>query len=97
MAIDYLASSALMSDEEFRGRSRIACMRYATYISGEDASVPAHNTRMRWAQQTIANPDTSLAQIMTTLVMDDRVQAVGAAIVDPDLQTAVETSVNKFI
>lgn len=97
MAIDYLASNALMFDENFRGRSRVACLHYATYISGEAASVPAHATRMRWAQQTIANPDTSLAQIMTTLVMDDKVQTAGAAITDPDLQSAVETSVNKFI
>lgn len=97
MAIDYLASNALMFDEAFRGRSRIACLHYATYILGEDASLPAHATRMRWAQQTIANPDASLAQIMTTLVMDDKVQTAGAAITDPDLQSAVETSVNKFI
>jgi len=31
------------------------------------------------------------------LVMDDKVQAAGSAITDPDLQSAVETSVNKFI
>ena len=97
MAIDYLASNALMFDEAFRGRSRVACLHYASYISGEDDSVPAHATRMRWAQQTIANPDASLAQIMTTLVMDDKVQESGAAITDPDLQSAIETSVNKFI
>ena len=97
MAIDYLASNALMFDEAFRGRSRVACLHYASYISGEDASVPAHTTRMRWAQQTIANPDASLAQIMTTLVMDDKVQEAGSAITDDDLQSAVETSVNKYI
>jgi hypothetical protein len=97
MAIDYVATNALMYDPEFQGRSRVACMRFASYIMGEDASVPAHHTRMRWAQQTITNPQTSLDQIMTTLVMDDKVQAAGSAITDPDLQSAVETSVNKFI
>lgn len=97
MAIDYLATNALMSDEEFRGRSRVACLHFASYIAGEDASAPAHATRMRWAQQTLANPDASVAQIMPTLVMDDRVQAAGSAITDPDLQIAVETSVNKYI
>ena len=97
MAIDYLATNALMSDQEFLGRSRIACLHYASYISGEDQSAPAHATRMRWALQTIANPDTSLTQILTTLVMDDKVQTAGAAITDADLQTAVETSVNRYI
>lgn len=97
MALDYLATNALMSDQEFLGRSRIACLHYASYISGEAQNVPAHATRMRWAQQTIANPDTSVAQIMTTLVMDDKVQAAGAAITDADLQSAVESSVNKYI
>lgn len=97
MAIDYAATAALMVDRDFHGRSQIACLKFATYIAGEDAGVPAHNTRLRWAQQTIANPQTSVAQIMTTLVMDDKVQQAGTAITDPDLQSAVETSVNKFI
>lgn len=97
MAIDYATSADLMGDPTFQGRCRIACLRYASYINGEDVSVPAHNTRMRWAQQTISNPDGSVGQIMPVLIWDDAVQASGAAITDPDLQSAVETSVNKFI
>lgn|SRR5262245_8770722 len=97
MAIDYAATNALIYDNGFRGRSRVACLHYATYIQGEDASVPAHATRLRWADQTIKDPETSINQIMTTLVMDNKVQTSGAAITDPDLQSAVETSVNKFV
>lgn len=97
MAIDYVATNALMYDPEFQGRSRVGCMNYATWIMNEDPSVPAHQTRRRWAQQTFENPQRSLDQIMTTLVMDDKVQTAGSAITDPDLQSAVETSVNKFI
>lgn len=97
MAIDYAQSANLMADATFQGRCRIACLRYASYINGEDVSIPAHNTRLRWAQQTVSNPDGSVGQIMPVLIMDDKVQASGEAITDPDLQSAVETSVNKFI
>lgn len=97
MAIDYAATNALMFDNEFRGRSRIACLHFAAYIAGEADDVPAHATRLRWSQQTFQNPEASLEQIMTTLVMDPKVQESGTAITDPDLQSSVETSVNKFI
>ena len=35
--------------------------------------------------------------IMPILIMDDKVKQAGAAITDADLQSAVETSVNKTI
>lgn len=97
MAITYAESAELMKDSTFQGRSEIACLRYASYIQGEDPSIPAHATRMRWAQATVANVTASVAQIMPVLIMDDKVQDAGSAITDPDLQSAVETSVNKFI
>ena len=97
MAIDYAASSALMHDPTFIGRTEIACLKYATYISNEPADVPAHATRMRWAQATVQSSTQSVSQIMPVLIWDDKVQEAGAAITDPDLQIAVETSVNKFI
>src|SRR5262245_7222378 len=95
MAIDYAASAALMSDADFNGRSRIACLKYANYIHGEDPTTPAHVTRTRWAQATVQDPFLSVNQIMPILIMDDKVQAAGGAITDPDLQIAVETSINK--
>jgi hypothetical protein len=95
MAIDYKATDALMRDPDFIGRTRIACLHFASYIDGEAEDVPAHNTRTRWARDTFENPDGSAAEIMPVLVMDPKVQATGAAITDVDLQSAVETSVNK--
>jgi hypothetical protein len=86
-----------MRNPIFQGRCRIACLQYASYITGEDAIVPAHQTRLRWAQATIQNPDGSVGQIMPILIMDNKVQQSGADITDPELQSAVETSVNKFI
>lgn len=94
MAIDYKTTSDLMHDTDFDGRVRVACLHYASYISGEDASVPAHNTRRRWAQDAFKNPDVAAVTVMPILVMDNKVQAAGAAITDVDLQSAVETSVN---
>jgi hypothetical protein len=52
---------------------------------------------MKWAQDTFKNPDVSANTIMPVLVMDPKVQEAGAAITDVDLQTALETSVNKII
>jgi hypothetical protein len=86
-----------MHDATFNGRTQVACLRYASYISGEDPTTPAHATRLRWSQTTVANVTASVNQIMPVLVMDDKVQAAGTDITDPDLQSAVETSVNKFI
>jgi len=97
MAITYAESAELMRDATFQGRCEIACLHFASYISGEASDVPAHATRMRWAQATFANATQSVAQIMPVLIIDDKVQASGAEITDPDLQSAVETSVNKFI
>jgi len=95
MAIDYKATNALMHDPDFIGRTRVACLHFASYVSGEADDVPAHNTRMKWAQGTFENPDGAAAAIMPILVMDPKVQTAGVAITDVDLQSAVETSVNK--
>jgi hypothetical protein len=97
MAIDYKTSSDLMNDANFNGRTRIACLTYASYISNEANSVPAHNTRLKWAQSTFADSENAVNMIMPILIMDDKVKTSGAAIIDSDLQSAVETSVNKTI
>ena len=97
MAIDYQASSDLMANPSFNGRTKIACLNFATYISGEAINVPAHTTRLRWAQDTFRDAENSVNMIMPILIGDPKVQAAGAAISDVDLQSAVETSVNKTI
>ena len=97
MAIDYKATFDLMNNADFDGRTRIACLHFASYINGEAEDVPAHHTRMKWAQSTFQNPDVAAATIMPILVMDPKVQAAGADITDADLQDAVETSINKIL
>ena len=97
MAIDYKTSSDLMHDPDFNGRTRVACLTYASYISNEAITVPAHTTRLKWAQETFRDSENAVNVIMPILIMDEKVKTAGAAITDPDLQSALETSVNKTI
>lgn len=97
MALTYEQSAELMSDAIFIGRIKVACLKYADFISLEAASVPAHSSRIKWAQQTFAMPDTSAAAVTPATVMDPAVQTDGSAITDTALQSAVENSVNKML
>ena len=97
MALDYNASAALMMDAEFRGRVKVACLKFADYISNESANVPAHSTRLRWASATMTSPDSAAGQVTPVVVMDAAVQQDGDAITDPALQGAVENAVNKML
>ncbi len=93
----YEESAALMTDIAFRGRVKVACLKYADSIMGEDSTVPAHNTRERWAIGTMQNPEMVAAQIQPPVVMDAAVQTDGAEITDAALQGSVEAVVNKLL
>lgn len=97
MALTYEDSAALMADVAFRDRIKVACLKYATYIVDEAPNVPAHNTRIKWAQNCMIGPDGAAMTVTPTVVMDNQVQTDGAAITDEALQTAVETSINKLM
>ena len=93
----YEESAALMTDPDFRGRIKVSCLKYADSILGEAESVPAHNTRLKWAQQSFQQPDMTAAQVQPAVVMDSAVQAAGATISDIALQGSVEAVVNKMM
>ena len=93
----YEESAALMSDSAFRGRVKVACLKFADYIFNEDTATPAHNTRIKWANNTMQNPEMVAAQVQPTVVMDAAVQAAGADITDEALQSAVEGVINKLM
>jgi hypothetical protein len=97
MALTYEQSAELMKDGIFVGRVKVGCITFARYIMDEAASVPAHSTRIKWAQSTLTAPDASAQQITPTVVMDTAVQQDGAAVTDTALQGAVESAVNKLI
>jgi hypothetical protein len=93
----YTESAALMNDPAFRGRVKVAALKYADSIMIEASTVPAHNTRERWALSTMQNPEFVATQIQPPVVMDAQVQIDGAEITDAALQTSVETVVNKMM
>jgi hypothetical protein len=97
MALDYTASAALMGDPAFVNRVKVACLHFANYISVEAASTPGHTSRLRWANQAMTGPESTAQQITPPVVMDAKVQEQGSAITDVDLQSSVETTVNKLL
>lgn len=97
MALSYEDTSTLMNDVTFRGRVKVACLKYADYIWAEAASTPGHSSRIKWAQQTFNMPDGSAAQITPAVVMDPAVQDQGSAINDAGLQSATENAINKIL
>ena len=97
MAMTYVESAALMVDPVFMSRVKVACLTFAEYIINEPQTTPAHNTRFRWATSAVQSPDSAAAAVTPIVVMDPNVQAQGSAISDADLQTAVETALNKMM
>ena len=97
MALTYAESFALMNDTDFRGRIQVAALKFADYIFNEGNTVPAHNTRLRWATTCEQQPGMTAAGLQPPVVMDSEVQAVGAEITDVALQSSVETVVNKLL
>lgn len=97
MPINYQEQADLMKDPTFQGRVKVAGLRYASYISDEAPSVPAHNTRVRWAQSMFQAPDQQAYQITPVVVMDPAVQDAGANVTDVALQSATENAINKII
>ena len=93
----YDDSAALMTDIEFRGRIKVACLKFADSILNEPTATAGHNTRMRWAQNCVQQPDMTAGQVQPLTVMDSAVQEAGKDITDEALQGSVEAVVNKML
>jgi hypothetical protein len=93
----YDESALLMTDLTFKGRVKVASLKYADSIMIEPTSTAAHSSRLRWAQNCFTQPDTVAWQIQPPTVMDPAVQLAGAEITDAALQGAVEGVVNKML
>lgn len=93
----YTESAALMTDMTFRGRVKVACLKFADSIMIEAPTAAAHNARLRWASTCFQQPDQVAATTAPPTVMDSAVQAAGAEVTDAALQGAVEAVVNKLI
>ena len=97
MALSYDQSNTLMNDMSFRGRVKVACLKFANYILNEDTKTPAHNTRSKWAANCMQNPDMVGTSVTPQVTMDAAVQAAGATIDDAALQISVETTINSLM
>ena len=90
-------SANLMNDAQFKGRIKVAALKYSAYIHGEAPSTDGHSARYRWAQAAYQNPEYIATQVQPPVVMDDAVQQSGSAIDDDSLYMAVQRVVNQFI
>lgn len=97
MALTYQELFALRGDADFRGRTSVACVKFAEYITGEASNTPAHSTRYKWAQTTLVQPEVAVNQVIATVTNDPAVVEQGATITDAALQSVVENSVNKLL
>jgi hypothetical protein len=97
MAITYDQSASLMNDMTFRGRVKVACLKFANFIIDEATTVAAHNTRYKWAQNTLVDSDAVAGKVVPNVVMDPAVQSAGSAITDAALQTATETAIQDLL
>jgi hypothetical protein len=93
----YTESAALMIDMDFKGRIKVAALKFADSIFIEASSTAAHSSRLRWATNTFTQPDMAAGQLQPPTVMDPAVQTSGSEITDAGLQAAVEGVVNKML
>jgi len=93
----YEESAELMNDRTFRGRCKVALLRYADSILIGRNNPDISNALMRWAQMTFSTSDMVVGQIQGPVVMDAAVQQWGPAINDENLQRAVEVVVGKLL
>jgi hypothetical protein len=97
MALSYEESNNLMQDQAFRGRVKVALLKYTTYIMNEPVDTTAHSSRYRWAQRAAAGPEIAVSELTPMIVLDGQVQLDGGSITDGALQTTTESVVNKFL
>lgn len=93
----YQESADLMNDFQFRGRIKVAALKFADSILGEATTVPAHNSREKWANRCFQQPEQVSMELHPPVVMDPAVQQDGAAVTDAALQGAVEAVVGKIV
>lgn len=96
MPLTYEESAQLMTDPQFRGRVKVACLKYADYLITSTGVLPGGQALKRWGQSVFQSPDSAAMQVQPVVVMDGSVQQYGADINDLNLQSAVETVVAKI-
>jgi hypothetical protein len=93
----YLDLATLSTDPNFLARIGYAIGNFAAYILNEDPAAANHAARLNWALK--ANLDTRAMAVSLAMAVcrSPNVTANLAAVVDTDLQPAVETAANQLI
>ena len=97
MGLTYEESAKLMNDPIFKGRVKVACLKFSNYIMEEPGTTSAHGARSRWATGCINQPDATANTVTPPTVMDTAIQSAGSAVDDATLQSAVEKVINSLI
>lgn len=97
MALTYDQSAALMTDPDFRGRVKVACLQYADSVLIAASPVANRTALVRWATLAFQQPDMVASQVQPPTVMDAAVQDAGATITDSALLGSVTAVVNKML
>ena len=97
--MDYAESAKLMNDQNFRGKVKVAILKYAESLLSAPAAIPkiGGNAILRWASESFSNPDMAASKVVPAIVMDAAAQNQGESIPDEALQGAVEAVVNKTL
>lgn len=94
MAITYTDVFKLTNDTAFQQRLQVAIWRAATIVRREDVATPSHAQRDVWAKSQLTGPTNNLREVTIRVATFGQVLALGSAVTDNDLQTAVNQIVN---
>ena len=101
MALTYEQSNKLMNDFEFRGKIKVACVKYSDAVSIRTEPVSTRTALVKWAFACAQGPDAIAQNLQPYVVEDAAVQDAGvdeagkSLITDAALQGSVEATVNK--
>jgi len=97
----YEESATLSNDFAFRGRIKIASVKYSDAVGIQTTPVSQRTALVKWSFRCAQQPDQVAAELQPYVVMDAAIQAAGvdengkSLVTDTALQAAVEATVNK--
>lgn len=91
--MSYQSQSALLSDQVFMQRLRLAIQATAINVQGEPTSTTFHSQRSGFAMWCLKNPDAATNTMAAAVISDD---ATGSATTDANLQVRVANIWNAY-
>ena len=97
MPMTYEQLAALTSDPVFRGKVKVAMLKYCDTMIIEPDNTTGHVSRDRWAKQAKQQPDMYAGQLQAGVCLDPAIQAAGGEATDIEIQGATEAEINKTV